>query len=307
MQYGENVTRSFEVRNEGLFEFKYAICDYNNEDEKQKIKEERAKEAEERLKGQKDEAVDPKAAAGKTPDPKAAPAKAAKGGKAEAVPDGTVVNVSQYAITPAVGSIAPGSAAVISITFSAQGSKFYNNTLAIDVANRDPSDQPEGIPFTLAAESSIPGICTSELDQIFEEQTVIPSLDPSLNTQTIISSSLFSAQENVFWFGTLIASSNPQGTSERFKIINPNKVTCNVKFSVKPRSMSKSEGFAFKVEPESLSIVPNQHKYVTVFFNPTEMKQYGGVFEAVVERGELNPKQGKMSFEIRGEGTLPTL
>lgn len=34
MQYGENVTRSFEIRNEGLFEFKYAICDYNNEEEK---------------------------------------------------------------------------------------------------------------------------------------------------------------------------------------------------------------------------------------------------------------------------------
>lgn len=81
---------------------------------------------------------------------------------------------------------------------------------------------------------------------------MIPSLDPSLNTQTIISSSLFSAQENVFWFGTLIASKDPTGTSERFKIMNPNKVTCNVKFSVKPRTMSKSEGFAFKVEPESL-------------------------------------------------------
>jgi len=34
MQYGENVTRSFEIRNEGLFEFKYAICDFNNEEEK---------------------------------------------------------------------------------------------------------------------------------------------------------------------------------------------------------------------------------------------------------------------------------
>lgn len=136
---------------------------------------------------------------------------------------------------------------------------------------------------------------------------MIPSLDPSVNTQTIISSSLFSIQENVFWFGTLIASKDPQGTFERFKIMNPNKVTCNVKFSVKPRSMSKSEGFAFKVEPEGLSIDPHKHKYVTVYFSPTEMKQYGGVFEAVVQGGELNPKQGKMSFEIRGEGTLPSL
>lgn len=82
-------------------------------------------------------------------------------------------------------------------------------------------------------------------------------MDPSLNTQTIISSSLFSIQENVFWFGTLIAGKDTQGTSERFKIMNPNKVTCHVKFSVKPRSSSKSEGFAFKIEPDNFSIVPN--------------------------------------------------
>jgi hydrocephalus-inducing protein len=88
MQYGENVTRSFEIRNEGLFEFKYAICDFNNEDEKNKIREERKKEADERLLGaKKEEVVDPKA---KKPDPKAAaPAKpGAKGSKAEVVPDG---------------------------------------------------------------------------------------------------------------------------------------------------------------------------------------------------------------------------
>lgn len=88
MQYGENVTRSFEIRNEGLFEFKYAICDFNNEDEKNKLREERKKEADERLLGaKKEEVVDPKA---KKPDPKAtAPAKpGAKGAKAEAVPDG---------------------------------------------------------------------------------------------------------------------------------------------------------------------------------------------------------------------------
>lgn len=100
------------------------------------------KEAEDRLNGQKEEEVDPKLAAkGKKPDPKAAaPAKGGAKGKVEAVPDGQLIQVSQYAITPAIGSIAPGSAAVISVTFNAQGSKFYNTTLSVDVANRDPND-----------------------------------------------------------------------------------------------------------------------------------------------------------------------
>jgi hydrocephalus-inducing protein len=124
---------------------------------------------------------------------------------------------------------------VVNVTFKAKGSQFYESTLAIDVANRDPAESPDGIPFELNAESSIPGINTDDLDQIFEEQTVIPSLDPSLNTQTIIQSSLFATQERVFWFGTLIAAKTTEG-KERFKIMNPNKVPCTVKFSVKPRS-----------------------------------------------------------------------
>jgi len=98
MQYGETTTRTFEIRNEGLFDFKYAICDFNNEDEKAKIREERKKEAEERALGQKKEEPDPKDAKGKKLDPKAAAAKAPppKGGKAaaEVVPEGTVVQVT---------------------------------------------------------------------------------------------------------------------------------------------------------------------------------------------------------------------
>jgi hydrocephalus-inducing protein len=34
MQYGESAPRSFEIRNEGLFDFKFAICDFKDEDKK---------------------------------------------------------------------------------------------------------------------------------------------------------------------------------------------------------------------------------------------------------------------------------
>ena len=196
---------------------------------------------------------------------------------------------------------------MVTVTFNAQGAKFYDSTICIDIANKDPGNLPDGIPFQLCAESSIPGINSTDFDQIFEEQTVIPSLDPSLNTQTVISSSLFSMQENVFWFGTMVASKNPEGTRERFKIVNPNKIPCTVKFAVKPRSQSKSEGFAFDVQPEGLTIDPHKHKYVTVGFNPTAMMQYSGVFEAIVDNGDMEDPTGKLCFELRGEGTLPTL
>lgn len=37
------------------------------------------------------------------------------------------------------------------------------------------------------------------------------------------------------------------------------------------------------------------------------MMTYGGIFEAIVDNGDPNSKQGKLVFELRGEGTLPTL
>jgi hydrocephalus-inducing protein len=92
MQYGEQVSRTFEIRNEGLFEFKYAICDDQDLEAKARIKEERHKEMEERIHGAQEAQEDPKAAAkGKKPDPKAkgkAPA-----GKEGAPADGTQLTV----------------------------------------------------------------------------------------------------------------------------------------------------------------------------------------------------------------------
>lgn len=145
MQFSEHATRTFEIRNEGLFDFKYNICDFANEEEKKKISDERQKEMEARLAGADEEVKDdPKSKNAKKPvEVKKPPVKGAKG--AEVIPDGTVVNVSQYAVSPAVGTIAPGSASIITVVFNAQGAKFYESNLLIDIANRDSTQNPEGI------------------------------------------------------------------------------------------------------------------------------------------------------------------
>lgn len=118
MQFGEQQTRTFEIRNEGLFDFKYNICDSQDEEAKAKIKEERKAEFDARLGGE-EEAKDDKGAKGKKEAPKA-PAKGGKGGK-DAVPDGTVCKVTQYDISPAIGSVTPGQSAIITVVFNAQG------------------------------------------------------------------------------------------------------------------------------------------------------------------------------------------
>lgn len=99
---------------------------------------------------------------------------------------------------------------MVEVTFNALGAKFYNKTLGLDIANRDPADQPDGITFELAAESCVPGINTTEMDSIFEEQTVIPAMDPSDSAlQQVLSRSFFVVEDNVFFFGTLVASKVP--------------------------------------------------------------------------------------------------
>lgn len=65
MKYEEEATRTFEIKNEGLFEFKFAICDFKDEATKKKIKEERQKEMEERIKGLEEEKEEVKAPKGK--------------------------------------------------------------------------------------------------------------------------------------------------------------------------------------------------------------------------------------------------
>ena len=92
MQFGNEMKRTFEIKNEGQFEFKYAICDFNNEEEKAKIREERMREMEGRLAEKAEEKEEAKGKGGaKKPDAKPKPG--AKN-KADAVPDGTVCQVS---------------------------------------------------------------------------------------------------------------------------------------------------------------------------------------------------------------------
>lgn len=294
LQYGESKTRTFELRNDGIFDYDFTVTELI--DERTRILEKSKSQSVEEIK-------DTRKSPGRKPEPakKQTDKKPVKG--KEQV---TSVDIGQFHIVPSTGVVHPGSSTVIEVVFNAESSRLYQKTLAIDVAHRDPEDSPKGIPYDLSGESCIPGINTHDLDAIFEEQTVVPSLAIT-HSQKILSASVFASEENVFLFGTLVASKNPEGVTEKFKIMNCTKIPTNVKFSVKPRTTSKSEGFAFEARPESAYIPPHGHTYVSVSFKPTDMMSYGGIFEAIVDGGEPNPKTHKLSFELRGEGTLPSL
>jgi hydrocephalus-inducing protein len=84
-------------------------------------------------------------------------------------------------INPTSGSIPPDGSAVIEVTYSGKGQQLFEQKLAIDIENRNPSDEPNGIIYEVVAESCIPGINTDRFDSIFEEQLVLPSQQHSAN------------------------------------------------------------------------------------------------------------------------------
>jgi len=316
LQFNDSTTRSIEIRNEGQFDFVYELMEYLEESKMIKLKEEKdQREIEEQKQKELEmrEALEVMGKGGAKGQPPAkkpnapAPAKAddKKGGKKV---DENALKINRFSLSNFKGVIAPGSSSKIDILFQAESNKFYNTVLAIDIQGRQPDDNPLGIPFDLVAESCIPSIDTKDFDNIFEEQTVLPSLNPDINRQSVITSSIYGIDERVFWFGTVIASKNPNGVTERFKILNSNKIPCTVKISVKPRTNSKSEGFAFEVAHKTpLKIYPNESEYVSVTFKPTSVMPYSALFEAIVEGGDSNPETGVLRFELRGEGTLPTI
>lgn len=297
LRYGESRNRTFEVKNEGIFDFNFNIAELIDERTKalhNSLTRKATPKEETKLKGKAEE--NKKKAAEKKPVGK---------GKEVVVS----ADIGPFTISPSEGIVPRNSSVVVNVTFNAEGSKLHEKTLAINISNRDPTDNPQGIPYALAGESCIPSLNTSDFDTIFEEQTVVQSLELATGgkTNTIMPSKIFSIEENVFLFGTYTSSKAHEGIVEKFKIQNSAKVPANITFSVKPRTASKSEGFSFEVVPNKVHIPPHSYEYVKVTFKPTDMMTYGGIFEGVVENGDPNPKTHRLVFELRGEGTLPTV
>lgn len=185
--------------------------------------------------------------------------------------------------------------------------RLYEEKFAIDITGRDPEDSPRGIEYDVVGESCIPGINCDNFESIFEEQVIVPSQQSSQNIQSMINSNVFFYEEKTFFFGSLVPSKHPDGICEKFKIINPNKIPCTVKFDVRKRNPNSNENFAFEIGKKEAKIHPHEHIYITVLFKPTIMAQYSGIFEALVVNGEQNPKTHKLLFDLRGEGAIPTI
>ena len=164
---------------------------------------------------------------------------------------------------------------------------------------------------------------------------------------------VYAETERMLAFGPIVCGTGQgKGAVERIRISNPTKIDTRVKcrilmpeaaaaeaqaIAAAPKPVAKTpakagkaggkqpaatgvldaptESQSFKVEPEFMDIPPHEHRYVNIFFNPTEIKSYRSVFvaevdeEDFVERVENRiPGAGKrLMFDLGGTGTMPCI
>ncbi|KAJ3416712.1 hypothetical protein HDV05_000542 [Chytridiales sp. JEL 0842] len=279
--HGTKATRQFTVENQGEFDFRYSIY---------KI-----------IQGTNEVKANGKlrtnSRASRVGRPSSPPPQKVMNRK-ELVKQADAANFGAFTVFPTSGVVPAGSKHQVTVEFHSDNPGSFEEIVAIDISDRSPNDYLDVIEYRLVGESCVPGINTTDFASIFEEQTVCKRLE-LFNTQA----NVYAEEDRVFYFGSFLAGQQAQ---VRFKISNPYKIPCDVSLSTKPRSRTKSDAadFAFDVEPKKLSIPSHEYRYVVISFHPTSIQTYAGIFEAIVENVDQT-RSKTLTFELRGEGTLP--
>nr|XP_012627881.1 hydrocephalus-inducing protein homolog isoform X3 [Microcebus murinus] len=210
-----------------------------------------------------------------------------------------------FTIYPGFGSVPSGSQQVVTVDCVADPVGRCEEFLAIDISDRDPRDQPSGIPYTLMAEACLPAFVTDNNASIFEEHQLCTSANLQHILQTVESGGLFVEDENKFIFCNVLVGHQARA---RFKISNVGKIACDVNIIVKPVSNKPLARIVdiFDVEPNKMCIASRSHAFATVSFAPQTMQTYQCIFEATLEGLPSNLAKNKgLMFDITGDGNLP--
>ena len=211
-----------------------------------------------------------------------------------------------FTVYPATGVIQPGSTQTITVDCIAETLSKAEELVCVDVSDRDPKDQPDGISYKLMAECCLPGINISDMVSVFEEHRVVRHVGvfSRQHGPCTPDGNVYSEEEKKFYFSSVTVGHKAKA---RFKLSNPYKVPCDVNMTVKTMQHKSRLGDIFEVEPSKANIPPHSHVFATVTFTPSAMQTYNAQFEALVE-GPLSGAAARarsLSFEMCGEGNLP--
>ena len=90
-------------------------------------------------------------------------------------PEGDALTIGAFVVRPVGGTIEPGEKLTFECEFAPADDRAFSELLGLHVADRDPRDQPLGVPYELRGESVVPGVAAGDaaLASVFEEHEVI--------------------------------------------------------------------------------------------------------------------------------------
>ncbi|KAM3664996.1 hydrocephalus-inducing protein homolog [Ammospiza maritima maritima] len=211
------------------------------------------------------------------------------------------LNLGMFTVSPCSGSIGPWGQQKITVDcFAGQEGK-CEEQLYIDIPGRDPKENPLGIPFTLIAESCLPGLAEDVL-LIFEEYPICSSTDLDRKMQSVKGTGLFVRDDNRFIFNKVLVG---QEAEAHFSIYSASSLPCDVVLSIKP--LPGEEQFpinnVFKLDPVKMSIPGSSYAVATVTFTPPDDQNYNCTFKAslVIPKGSVKIKPQTVTFTISGK------
>ncbi|NXG37545.1 HYDIN protein, partial [Dromaius novaehollandiae] len=216
------------------------------------------------------------------------------------------ITLGMFTVYPGFGSIPAGGHQAITVDCYADSLGMCEEYLSIDISDRDPKDNPLGIPYTLAAESCIPAFVVDDIGSIFEEHRICSNMNLYHILQTVQDKGVFVTDENMFIFTNVLVG---QQATARFKICNVDKIPCDVVLSIKPASskLSTHAGDVFEVDPVRMCVPSRSHAFATVTFTPQAMQNYQCTFEASLDvlASSAVFKPQSLTFTLSGDGNLP--
>ncbi|XP_027749345.1 hydrocephalus-inducing protein homolog, partial [Empidonax traillii] len=215
------------------------------------------------------------------------------------------LTVGMFTVSPCSGSIGPWGNQKITVECNAGPEGKCEEQLCIDISNRDPKDNPLGIPFILTAESCFPAL-VEDVSSIFEKYPIHSNVNLHQTLQTVQGNGVFIKEDNKFIFTKVLVG---QEATAQFKISNGSSIPCDVVLSIKAMPGEPHDVISniFKLDPDKMSLPGLSHAFATVTFSPEQKEEYQGIFTAslVTPTSSVNAAPQQLTFTISGEGNVP--
>lgn len=141
-----------------------------------------------------------------------------------------------FTVQPSSGVVPANSKVIVNVDFHPDTAGVYSEPLCIEVSDKSPLDFPEkAIEYRLTGESCVPLVDTN-FSKIFEEHAIVSRLDAIGDFQRRC---VFVESESLFHFGPRLIG---QVTTARIKLYNPTKVSCELSFLIKQKSINGGSG-----------------------------------------------------------------